>query len=527
MAEKRKDFMDADKVEKKHREDVKNSIGRFLFVGIALLVQLGWVVLFLFRLTEHYLMVSLIVRVLTVLVVLRIFGKHENAAMKMSWILTIMAAPILGVVLYELRTRSNFIKTVSRRFNVIDRELQPYTVEDAEIQEKLRNLDRGAANQFYYLRSYANFPVYQNTDIRYYPEASEGLKAQIEEIRKAKHYIFMEYHAIEDKNAFLALKTALIEKAKEGVLVRIFYDDVGSVGFISPAFVRAMEAHGIECRVFNPIVPIVNLFMNNRDHRKITVIDGTVGFTGGYNLADEYFNITHPHGYWKDVGIRMEGEAVHTLTMLFLEMWNTMEKSDRDYAKYLPEIHYSPKEPDAFAAPYADSPLDEKRIGEDVYLNLIKNAKDYVYIMTPYLILTDDMSRELCLAARRGVDVRIITPGKPDKKLVLKITQSYFGSLASAGVRIYEYTPGFCHGKMAVSDDTMAVIGTINFDYRSLYHHFENAVLLYRYKAILDMKKDFENCFSESMEQTEKYRSGRSTALRIGHCLLRFIAPLV
>lgn len=518
--------------QKKHKEDIKNSVGRLLFVGIAIILQLLWFALVVLRINQHYLIVSILTRIVTVGAVLGIFGRHTNATVKLSWIFLILAVPILGLLLYLLSTRSNFVKTMQKRFAAIDDTLFRELPANDAVLSRLRELDPGIANQAYFLKHSAGFPTYQNTDVTFYGDAWEGLEAQKEELRRAKKFIFMEYHAIEDAEAFGGIKEILAGKAREGVEVRVFYDDIGSVGFLNASFIREMEELGIACRVFNPIVPIVNLFMNNRDHRKITVIDGRVGFTGGYNLANEYFNLCHPYGHWKDSGIRLEGEAVQTLTVLFLEMWNAMERANAESAadmnirKYLPDIHYQAHE-DGFVIPFGDSPMDETHTGEDVYLNLIQNAKRYVYIMTPYLIITDDMIRELTLAARRGVDVRIITPGIPDKKMIYHTTRSYYNALVRHGVRIYEYTPGFCHAKQVAADDELAVIGTINFDYRSLYHHFEDAVVLYKYDCIKAIRADFEESFRVSEEVTEKYNTGRSTALRIGHCILRLCAPML
>ena len=332
--------------------------------------------------------------------------------------------------------------------------------------------------------------------------------------------------SLKQAESFERILNVLKDRTAHGVEVRIFYDDVGSIGFINHDFRKRMEENDIACRVFNPIIPVLSVFMNNRDHRKITVIDGKVGFTGGYNLANEYFNITHPYGHWKDTGIRLEGDAVKSLTVMFLEMWNAVKKTDQDYQKYLPETDYQAKQ-DGFIQPYADSPLDDEHVGESVYMNLIAHAKKEIYFTTPYLIITDEMNRALGLAAKRGVDVRIVTPGIPDKKLIYKVTRSYYAGLVRQGVRIYEYTPGFIHAKQCVCDGEAATCGTINMDYRSLYLHFENGAFLYNCDAVKEMRKDFEHIFAESTEVTEKYKSGRSAVLRGTQCLLRLFAPLM
>lgn len=321
----------------------------------------------------------------------------------------------------------------------------------------------------------------------------------------------------------------LEERVKAGVEVRVFYDDMGSIGFINTDFVKKLEVVGIKCRVFNPFAPGLNLFLNNRDHRKITVIDGKVGFTRGYNLANEYFNLTHPYGQWKDTGIRLEGDAVRSLTITFLEMWNAIKDSnqdDIDIDRYLPQNEYTAKE-NGYVQPYADSPINHEHIGEEVYISMVNKAEQYCYFMTPYLIITDEMTHALSLAAKRGVDVRIITPGIPDKKVVYGVTRSFYNGLVRNGVRIFEWEPGFCHAKMSIADDKMATCGTINLDYRSLYHHFENGCFMYDCTAVADMKKDFDQTFCTCREVTEQYRTGRSATLRLGQLFLRLFAQLL
>ena len=290
---------------------------------------------------------------------------------------------------------------------------------------------------------------------------------------------------------------------------------------------------GVQCRVFNYVVPFLNIFMNNRDHRKIMVIDGKVGFTGGYNLADEYFNITHPYGYWKDTGVKLTGRAVQNFTMMFLEMWNVMGQADTDYEKYLKASQEGVEDGNVQKAsgsvqPYADSPLDGEPVGENVYLNLIKTAKKRLYVATPYLIISDEMTRELGLAAKRGVDVRVFTPGIPDKKVIYGVTRSYYSGLVRQGVRVYEYTPGFLHAKQMLCDEDTATVGTINMDYRSLYHHFENGVWMHGCDAIRDIEADFDKLIQDSEEVTDKYRDGRKNiAVRGWQCIMRLIAPLL
>ena len=507
-------------------ETVKNGLGRALFVGFSLILQVGWVVALMLRLSEFYAYISWVMAALALVMVLRIYGKHQNGAIKTSWIVLILVWPIFGLCLYFLAGRTGATRTMRRRFESVQGRLAGKLAQDPAVLAALEARDPALANQARYVWNWGGYPVYASAETAFFPTAEEALEAQKEALRGAERFIFMEYHAIEDSVAFQGLSDILAEKAAQGVEVRLFYDDMGSIGFISTAFVRRMEALGIQCRVFNPLLPVVNVFMNNRDHRKITVVDGLVGFTGGYNLADEYFNLTHPFGHWKDTGVRFTGGAVNSLTVMFLEMWNAMDHSDDDFDPYLP-AHPPAPAGGGFLQPYADSPLDEERVGENVYMNLAKGAKRYLYAMTPYLILDDEMISELALAAKRGVDVRVITPGIPDKKLIYKVTRSYYAALVRAGVRVYEYTPGFLHAKQMVADDEAAVVGTINLDFRSLYLHFENAALLYACPAVLDVRRDFDHTLPQCREVTEQYRAGRSAVLRAGQCLLRFFAPLM
>lgn len=504
----------------------KNSVGRLIFVGISVLIQIIWLVLIAVKLNEFSVRINLFSSIIALIVVLRIYGMHTNSAFKMPWIMLILLSPVMGLCIYILLGRSGLSSRMRKRFEAIDRQLLPkLNLQDSALK-KLQDCDMAIANQVHYIQQFSGFPVYQNTDVEFYAEAIDGFKAQLVELENAKKFIFLEYHAIEDAQSFRLVKEILAEKAHMGVDVRILYDDVGSIGFINKDFIRQMEELGIQCRVFNPLLPILNVFMNNRDHRKITVIDGKIGFTGGYNLADEYFNITHPYGQWKDSGVKLTGDAVRSLTILFLEMWNVMKPSDTDYDRYLRHFPYPAKEC-GFVQPYADSPLDGEPVGENVYMNIVKNAKRYVYFSTPYLIISDEMNRELGLAAKRGVDVRIITPGIPDKKGVFRVTRSYYAGLARQGVRIYEFTPGFIHSKQCVCDDETATVGTINMDYRSLYLHFENGVFLYHCDAIHDIKKDFDNTFPICCEVTDRYLKGRSAVLRTGQCILRLLSPLL
>lgn len=507
-------------------KSMKNSVGRAAFVAVAILLQVGYLVNLITRAGEYSPYITLAVEVLALIAVVAIYSQYRSSASKISWIVLVLFFPVLGLCLYLLVGQPWATRSIRRRFENVDRSLAGRLPQDRAVVRAIEAEEPAMAGQMRYIREWAKYPVYRNTAVEFHAQGETAFAALKAELRKAEKFIFMEYHAIELSECFLELESILAERARAGVEVRLFYDDVGSLTFIGPNFVQRMEKLGIHCRVFNPLIPMVSAFMNNRDHRKITVIDGRVGFTGGYNLADEYFNVKHPYGHWKDTGVLLRGEAVRSLTVMFLEMWNAVKRQDGDYSPYtavsLPEVAS-----DGYVQPYADSPLDDERVGENVYLNMLKSARRYAWITTPYLILDDEMSHELILAAKRGVDVRILTPGIPDKKLVFQLTRSYYPQLARGGVRIFEYAPGFLHAKQMLVDDETAAVGTINLDFRSLYLHFENAVLLHRCGAIRDIRRDFEATLPLCREMTGAYGGKRRARLRVGQNLLRLFAPLL
>ena len=508
---------------------VQNGIKRLALTALSMLVELVILFVFLLVLSDHAQWFLMLERLAGLMLVLMIYGKHETASMKMPWIMLILLLPIAGVMMYLLIGLNGSTRRMRKRYEKVDELLLPLLDANDAVIEKEAAKDRRLFNLSRYLRNHAGYPVYDDTKVTYYDDGAKGLEAQKEELGRAKDFIFMEYHAIEDAESWQGLEEILVERAKAGVEVRVFYDDMGSIGFINIDFVEKLKALGINCRVFNPFAPGMNIFLNNRDHRKITVIDGQVGFTGGYNLANEYFHVTEPFGFWKDTGIKLEGSAVKSLTVTFLEMWNAISDEntlDKDVKRYLPKAERKEEEA-GFVQPYADSPMDDIAVGEDVYISVAELATEYAWFITPYLIITDEMSHALSMAAKRGVDVRIITPGIPDKKIVYSLTRSYYNGLVRNGVRIFEYTPGFCHCKMSVTDDLLATCGTINMDYRSLYHHFENGCLYADCEAVLETKRDFERTMAQSREVTEQYRSGRGAFLRFGQMLLRLVAPLM
>ena len=558
----------------------KNGVKRMLFVLLSLLLEVGFLLLFAFQLNAAAVWINSLTRIFSLLLVLGLYSKSGTSSMKTPWIILTLLLPVVGLSLYLTIGLNGSTRKMRRRYERVDRELLPLLPENRAELAKLREKNPGGGSVASYLLGKAEYPVYPCGGLTYYAEAADGLEAQIEELKKAEHFIFMEYHAIENAVAWQRLEEVLTDRVKAGVEVKVIYDDVGSVVFVDMDFAKHLRGLGIDCRVFNPMGLGVRLFINNRDHRKLTVIDGRVGFVGGYNLANEYFNITRPYGSWKDSGIRFTGPAVDSLTVTFLEMWFAMERKTRRIplaewlGRYLKQAlseeqmsaeekafsqgqeqaegKFPPygTEPAAagflqpyadnpglkgsigtgntagFLQPYADNPMDEERVGEEVYIGIINRSDRYCWFMTPYLIISDEMLHAIRLAAKRGVDVRILTPGIPDKKMIYRLTRSFYGELIRSGVRIYEWTPGFLHAKMCLSDDRVATVGTMNLDFRSLYHHFENGCVLYDCAESSDIREDFLKCFRESREVTEGYRDRKKDA-RLFDLFLKLFAGLL
>ena len=501
--------------------------GRVMLTLLCIFVQILWMISLWTAFGQYSVLCSAILETIAFIVVIRINSRSEYSAARLLWTAVILSIPAFGLCLYSMFGRRGITRTIKRRYDSVHRTFIPHLLPREDVFSKLKSENIYIHNQLKYIQSSSTFPVYENTSVKYFPLADEALVSMMEDLRNAKEFIFMEYFAVEDGESWHMIKEILLEKVAQGVEVRFIYDDFGSIAFVKPEFMKRLNRIGIKCRIFNPLVPFVYAFMNHRDHRKITVIDNKISYSGGFNMADEYFNINSPYGHWKDSGIRMEGDAVKSHTIMFLQMWNNILQTDKDYSPYLTPFTQRMEGAIGYVQPYSDTPLDNNTLGENVYMNIIKNATDYIYITTPYLILDTEMEKELCMAAQRGIDVRIITPHIPDKKSIFLLTQSYYNKLIRAGVRIYQYTPGFMHAKNYVCDDKIGVVGTINMDYRSLYLHFECATYLYGIPAVLDIKRDFKETLLKCHEITLEDCLRRKLHTRIYQAVLRLIAPMV
>ena len=451
--------------------------------------------------------------------VLYLLSKRMESNYKISWIIVIILAPVFGAVLYlffgnKKTSRSLNSKIMESRFNL------NYDFKDTYLIDSTVDRDLGHFKQ---IEKLTGMPTYKCENATYYESGEVFFENLIEELKKAKKFIFIEFFIVENGELFKEISDILIEKVKEGVDVRFMYDDFGSLMKFSLIDLKRLIDGGVKCLLFNP-VKFLDPRLNNRDHRKMVIVDGEIAFSGGNNLADEYANIIERFGYWKDVGFSIKGRGVNVYSYMFMEFWNAFS-SDKISESYLDIVHFDEDEYDGIVASYYDSPFFEDAVSNSLYVDILSAAKDYVWIYTPYLILPNSLNDAIIRASHRGIDVRIIMPGIPDKKMVYRFGRSYYSDLLYAGVRIFTYTPGFLHAKAILSDDNLCTIGTVNLDFRSLYLHFENNSLFYHSKISLDLKKDLEKTISNS---SEIYRSSINPSIfkRINDSIFRIIAPL-
>jgi cardiolipin synthase len=474
---------------------------------------------------SHYM--DWVLKILSVLVCLYITGKKEKGAYKLTWIFIILMFPLFGGILYIIFYTQSSPRKLRRLIAKENERCQPAYFLPGNALPILEAAREECLPQVRYLQNYAGFPVYAHTQTEYFPSGEAFFDRALAELEKAERYIFLEFFILRQGVMLNPIIEILERKARQGLDVRLIYDDLGCFMSLPPDYRQHLQRRGIKCMVFNPFTPLLSSLQNNRDHRKILSIDGKVAFTGGINLADEYINAYERFGHWKDTAIMLEGEAAWSLTLIFLQMWNLEQKQKDDYGAFYPWKDQPCDVPsDGYVQPYADSPIDEENVGEHVYIQIINNAKDYVYINTPYLVVDENLISALTLAAKSGVDVRIITPYRWDKKIVHMTTRSYYHQLIRAGIKVYEYSSGFNHSKTFVSDDKAATVGTTNLDFRSLYLHFECGVWLYKNQAVQKVKEDFLNTIPVSQQITLESCAGNAF-LRVVQDVLRLFAPLM
>lgn len=562
---------------KKRTKWFRTLVRQRFFIILLLFLQLVFIIFFLADQSQASVIIKWTLQVISFFVALHIIAKREKGAYKLTWVFTILVFPIFGGFLYllfryqtrskKLRIRMNRITNITRPAALLPGDkyelatqspaasnagtcgtetstsfagkqtsdfapeaLSPY-YEVWQIGDRYEHATANTpshARQIQYLDKFAGFPVYENTRTKYISPGEKIWEMLLSELEKAKSYIFVEFFIIEEGVMWNSILDILKRKVAQGVDVRIIYDDIGCFLRLPKDYPKTLKQYGIQCIVFNKFKPLLTATQNCRDHRKIISIDGKVAFTGGFNLADEYINAIHPFGHWKDAGVLLEGEAAWSMTLIFLQMWMMNGNAEDDITKYYPwkDSPCPIVKNDSWVQPYADAPYDAENVSEHVYLQIINTAKHYLYINTPYLIVDDSMISALSLAAKSGVDVRIVTPFRWDKRVVHFTTRSYYRELIRAGVKIYEYSKGFIHSKTFVSDDTVATIGTANLDFRSLYLQFECGVWMYKSEAVTELRDDFLKTLEMCHEIREEECHGNMVT-RFLQDLLRLFAPLM
>ncbi len=494
-------------------------VNRVTITAVLVLVQIGWLLLAYMRLSEYAAWIDVAMTIISLLIGLYLVRKDEDSGYKITWLVVIGTLPILGGLLYIFYGN----KRPSRRMRArMDKVNKSHTDDMIQPEGQTDQLDERMRALSHYVSQYGPYPAWTGTQTEYFCCGEDMFPRLLEDLEKAEKFIFVEFFIIKPGKMWSAVVEILKRKAAEGVDVRLIYDDFGTINTPSD-FLIDLERNHIRCIPFNPVVPLITLVMNHRDHRKIFSIDGNIGYTGGVNLADEYINEEERFGYWKDTAVRLEGAAVWNLTVMFLNFWNSFRPVDEKYDIFRPTVQLPT---DGVIQPYADSPLDDETLAKNVYRDILNQARHYVYIFTPYLGIGEDMMNCIKLAARRGVDVRIVVPGIPDKKMVYRLTRSYYAPLLNAGVRIYEYTPGFLHAKNYVSDGVIATVGSINMDYRSLYLHFECGVLLMNNSKIAEIEADAKNTIAQSREVSLK-DCRRGFIGSVIDSTLRLFSPLI
>lgn len=496
-----------------------------VLLALQILVLLGLFLKFS-QLAPHYYIISAVFYIFMITVIV---NSDHDASSKITWLTTMAFLPIFGALLYIYTTVDIGHRVLKKKVTNILKNTKNKITQDKSVIDKVEEICPDVADLNYYLNKSGRFPLYENTDVTYYPIGEKMFQSMLVELDKAKDFIFMEYFIVDDGYMWDNILEVLIKKANEGVDVRVMYDGTCEFALLPRTYPSSLEKLGIHCKVFSPVSPFISTHYNYRDHRKIMVIDGKTAYNGGINMADEYINYTHKYGHFKDVGVMLKGDAVDSFTLMFLQMWSVNERHC-DFSKYL-NVGDSPSAggyfSNGFVMPFGDCPLDEYDVGKSVYMDIFNRAKDYVYIMTPYMIMDGELENSLTFSAERGVDVRIILPHISDSFVAQALAKTHYKKLLDAGVKVYEYTPGFVHAKVFVSDDVKSVVGSINMDYRSLYHHFECATYMYGTRCIEDIKSDYKDTLAKCQQVTYESIKNDKWYIKLIGKVLKFVAPLI
>ena len=511
------------------RKLLKLMFSQVTIVSILLILQLIAITGSLLRISEYFVYFNIVLRIISALTVIAIINRHSNPSYKLAWVIPILIFPLFGGLFYlfitgQMHTKYYFYKLLKAQKDINGQYKQP-----EDVISEIENCFPERKNTVSFINNVSGMNAYRCKDAHYFAVGEEMKESLLAELLKAEKYIFLEFFIVKEGVFWDSILEILKKKAAEGVDVRVMYDGMGSLAPLPFKYPKILESFGIKCRVFSPFTPFLSALQNNRDHRKIAVIDGKVAFTGGINLSDEYINVNYPQGHWKDMAVKVTGEAAFSFTRMFLHLWWHNSRTHENIKDFEP--HFSKEESvsenDGFVMPFYDIPQDKYQVGEFIYLDIINKAQKYIYITTPYLILDHEMTVALKNAAYSGVDVKILCPKIADHWYARAVAYSYYKELTEAGIKLYEYTPGFIHGKTFVSDDSVAVVGSINLDYRSLYLHFECASWFLGSKICSDVKEDFEKTLPKCELITIEYCDKMHPLRKLLNAILRLFAPLM
>lgn len=498
-----------------------------IFIILALILQVVSLFVLVSYFSKRFYLMYYILITFSFIVSMHIINRDSDSSSKLLWVLLIMTLPIFGGIIYLLFGNRKIPKALMIKDRQAYSDYKYYALQNINTLKSSKEdyvLDKMISMAW----TNGYFPAYQNCYVQYFPTGEEQYQSFVNELIHAKDFIFMEFFIINKGLMWNTILQILIDKAASGVDVRVIYDDMGSLTYLPRDYAAELEKHGIKTQVFNPLRPQLVMQMNNRDHRKILVIDGKVAFTGGCNISDEYINAKERFGHWKDMGCIIKGPAVEMFTISFLQIWNYQDERHTDYRDFiLPREAFSTYKTKGTIIPFSDSPTDDNNTGLNMHINALNCARDYFWITTPYLILDSEMISSLKLAVSNGVDVRIVVPGIPDKKMVYQVTKANYDALIKAGIKIYEYTPGFIHGKVYLSDDQSAVVGTVNMDFRSYYQHYECGVWMHNVDCIQDIKSDFEQIFKVSHLVTLEECIMTNSFLKVYRNILKVFSPIM
>lgn len=514
------------------RKLLKMMFSQVVIVSFLLILQLFLIVISLLRISEYFLYFDISLKIISLVAVIIIINRHSNPTYKLAWVVPILVFPMFGGLFYLFITGQMHTKVFFKKLSDLEKNITKNYPQNVEVFSEISALHPERETTVRYINNVSGHNAYRCFQAQYFSLGEEQFESILCELEKAQKYIFLEYFIVKEGVMWNTILEVLKRKAAEGVDVRVMYDGMGSMTLLPKDYPKTLESYGIKCRIFSPFTPFLSAIQNNRDHRKILVIDGKVAYTGGINLSDEYINVDYPYGHWKDMGVMLKGEAAFSFAMMFLQLWWHTTRETENICQFEPDFTREEKQlleknSCGYVMPYSDMPHDKYQTGEYIYLDIINKAKKYVYITTPYLILDHEMVVALTNAAQSGVDVKIICPLVADHWYARCVAYSYYKELTEAGVKLYEYTPGFIHGKTFCCDDEIAVVGSINLDYRSLYLHFECAAWFLDSPVVYSLLNDFNDTVKKCRLITVDYCTKIPPLQKLLNACLRLFAPLM